>query len=335
MIPWRRSILWLVACLVAPGSALAAEPARAPSAAPSASVIDDATRAAVRKLGDAGTNAYEAGDYELASEKLEKAFQLLMVPSLALWSARALAKRGLLAQAAERYLLVQRLDAGPGNPAVQDEARRQAALERAELMPRLPYLRVRLDGASAGEVSVSVDGAPLPALLVGEDWPANPGAHHVVGTRGAERVEASCELAEGQTLEVVLRFPHRSRVASATQADVTGVVDAAESGLPWRSIGWVTLGIGGATLVASGVVGIVASREYDALTSSADCLAEQCLSSRRSDVESYHRLVDVSTFGWISGAVLAGAGTLLVLTAPGSDVSVGLGPAGANVGGRF
>jgi uncharacterized protein HemY len=66
--------------------------------------VDAATRFAVRKLGDAGVSAYRAGDYESASEKLEKAYELMPVPSLGLWSARALVQRGSWTQAAERYL---------------------------------------------------------------------------------------------------------------------------------------------------------------------------------------------------------------------------------------
>src|SRR5882724_10278109 len=68
--------------------------------------IDDATRAAARKLGTAGVESYQSGQFQVASEKLEKAYRMLQVPSLGLWSARALVKLGHLVEAQERYVKV-------------------------------------------------------------------------------------------------------------------------------------------------------------------------------------------------------------------------------------
>jgi hypothetical protein len=344
----NRSTFWLVACLVglSSGRAVAqpAQPADSPAPAP---VLDDATRAAARDLGAAGTQAYLAGNYEEASEKLERAFQLMPVPSLGLWSARALAKRGLLAQAAERYSSVQSLALGPGNPKVQLEAQRSALVERAELVPRVPHLRVTLNGARPDEVTLMVDGAPAPALVIGERWPVNPGTHRVLATRGTERSEASSEVREGQTAEVVLQFS--APTPTLTVAEGNSVKPAADNTraapsaphdanrVPWRDIGWVTLGVGGATLVTSGIIGFVAKQKGDELRGKRDvCRAnDQCLNTP--EVRSYNRLVDLSTVGWIGGAVLAGAGTLLVLTAPESDgaVEVGLGLSAVSVSGHF
>jgi hypothetical protein len=182
---------------------------------------------------------------------------------------------------------------------------------------------------------------PAPALVIGEGWPVNVGAHQVVATRGTERVEASSVVSEGQTAEVVLRFSappgeDGSHVYHAANGD--GAAPGAPDDLnpvPWRTIGWVTIGVGGAALVTSGILGLVAKDKRDELRSSADCDENRCLDTP--EAQSYNRLVDFSTVGWIGGVVLAGAGTLLVLTAPGSDgsVEVGLGLSGASFGGRF
>ena len=67
---------------------------------------DSATRDAARSLGLSGIEAYQAGNYELASSRLEKAYALLNVPSIGLWSARALAKRNRPVEAAARYFEV-------------------------------------------------------------------------------------------------------------------------------------------------------------------------------------------------------------------------------------
>ena len=59
---------------------------------------------AARKLAEDGVAALQNGDAATAVQKLEKAHNMLKAPSVALWSARALAKRGLLIEAAEAKL---------------------------------------------------------------------------------------------------------------------------------------------------------------------------------------------------------------------------------------
>ena len=51
-----------------------------------------AQRPSGRALAYAGVEAYAVQNYRVASEKLEESFRLLRVPSLGLWSARALAR---------------------------------------------------------------------------------------------------------------------------------------------------------------------------------------------------------------------------------------------------
>src|SRR5688572_19645010 len=64
---------------------------------------DAARRERARQLGYAGIRAYAAGNYSAASTQLEESFGLLPVPSLGLWSARALVKLGKLLEAERRY----------------------------------------------------------------------------------------------------------------------------------------------------------------------------------------------------------------------------------------
>jgi hypothetical protein len=58
-------------------------------------------------------NAYLDEDYQLAESRLESAYAVLRVPSLALWSARALEKNGKLIEAARRYLEATKLGYAP------------------------------------------------------------------------------------------------------------------------------------------------------------------------------------------------------------------------------
>ena len=144
---------------------------------------DDATRSAARKVAMAGITALQQGDVAQATEKLEKAYRVLQVPSVALWSARALAKRGRLVEASERYGEASRLDV-QGDKAVQLQARKDAATELEALTRRIPTLLILVEGANGADVKLKVDGAAVPSALIGEERPANPGQHRVSGDLG-------------------------------------------------------------------------------------------------------------------------------------------------------
>ena len=162
---------------------------------------DDPSRAEARKIGYAGVEAYQAGDFATAHDRLETAFQMLRVPSLGLWSARALAKLGKLVEAEARYLEVIRLPTSVGDEAIQEQARQDARNERAELARRIPSVLVRIEGAPAAEVAVTIDGAPLTGSAVGESHLVNPGRHRIEGVRATARASAEVVAAEGEQKE--------------------------------------------------------------------------------------------------------------------------------------
>lgn len=95
-----------------------------------------ASRAAARKLGEDGIDAYLAGQMPVAVEKLEKAFTLYPTSSLGLWSARALVRSGRWVEGAERYREGLRAGESVGDPATQKEARREAEFELDALQSR-------------------------------------------------------------------------------------------------------------------------------------------------------------------------------------------------------
>lgn len=115
---------------------------------------DDAARATARRMATAGVEAYQRDDYATAVDKLARAYQVLPVPSIGLWLARALAKQGLLVEAAERYLEVSRLPTTTGDTAVQASAQNEAVTELQALTPRIPSVVVHVEGAKANEVQL-------------------------------------------------------------------------------------------------------------------------------------------------------------------------------------
>ena len=116
-----------------------------------AQAAGDGDRAAARRLGYTGVEAYQAGHYPVAVESLEKAYTVLRVPSIGLWSARALVASGKLVEAAERYLEIGRLEP-EGDVKVQKRAQQDAEKELAVLNKRLPSLTIGIEGAPAADV---------------------------------------------------------------------------------------------------------------------------------------------------------------------------------------
>lgn len=317
--------------------------ARAEQATPA---VDDASRSAARQLGTDGVKAYQAGDYDLAIERLERAFKVLPAPSLGLWSARALEKGGKLVQAAERYLTTTRLPpAAGGDKDVQEQAKRDAAAEREALLPKIPGLVIEVEGASEDEVSLTVDDAPVNSALIGTPLPANPGTVTVVAESGEARAQLSVTLAVGETKTVTLNLAAGPTTAAPAESAIAADdsqrdAGSEQQGPRWQPIvGWSALGVGVAGLALGGIAAGLAVAQYD--TAAAGCTNNVCPpGTQPSQIQGYNELLTVSSIGIIAGGVLAGAGLTLLLLTPkqaesGRQITPYLGVASLGVRGTF
>lgn len=316
-------------------------------ALPAAAQDDDATRSAARALGTSGVDAYQDGHYDKASDELEKAYSLLPVPSLALWSGRALVKRGLWVEAAQRFQEAASLQVPAGDAIVQRKAVDEAKSELAALRPRIPTLELKLVGAQPEEVQVTVDGNEVASSLLGSPRLVNPGKHQITATRGADHAVADEAAAEAQHRVVELRFSS-SRSATivgatrekpaetATTGATSDRVSPAQSNTQ-KTIGIVALAAGGAGLVLGGVTGVLAINKKAELDDTGQCDGG-CPASLQSDVDALHRFRTISTIGFIAGGVLAATGVVLWATAPsasGAEAHAMLMPGGVMLGGKF
>lgn len=297
---------------------------------------------AARTVGYEGIAAYQAGDYVRADQKLSQAYRLLPVPSLGLWSARALAQRGFLVEASRRYTEVVRSSLLAGDSDVQRRAKQEAETELAALLPRIPRLALRLQSGSWQGVALRVDGIELSNAVPGAPLLVNPGQRVIEAQRGQAVVTERVTAVPSETRTVELRF---SQVDTGAPAPVSAVAPPVRQGSaaegpteradadPWRTVGWIGVGVGGTALVLSGVTGLIAWGQVDDF----DCSPKPCVSSDRDAVEGYNTLVTTSTVGYLAGGVLAGAGALLLLRERlwASDVTVGVGPQAVTLSGRF
>jgi hypothetical protein len=305
----------------------------------SAQGVDDATRGAARQLGDDGIAAFQSGDFPAASTKLEKAYAIWRVPTMGLWSARALVKVGKLVEARERYLEVESLLLTETDTAAQEEAKRTSKLELESLAPRIPNLIVVLEGAQPNEVTVHVDGAPLPAVLIGEKRPVNPGRHEIVGQKGSERVATAVDVKEGVIQAAALRFTATAAPVAAVPPPAAAPAQPAPSASSGRRmLAWTAIGLGGAGLVTGTVTGLIVLATENEFEESESCRGTECLPNELDRVKTYNNLRGVSTVSFIAGGVLTATGVVLLITekrpaAPSAELVIG--PRSAFVRGRF
>lgn len=167
---------------------------------------EDAAREDARRIGYAGIEAYQRGDYAAAEEQLSRAYHLLPAPSLGLWSARALAKAGKLVEAVARYEEVAGLPVTTGEAEVQRQAQTEATVEHSSLLSSIPRLELRLEGADWKEVVIFIDGRPLQGDGARQPILLNPGKHAVSGRRGEQVVQINAVLSDGEREPATLIF---------------------------------------------------------------------------------------------------------------------------------
>jgi hypothetical protein len=304
MLP-RLSLALLVACSVAGVPRGAA-----------AQAVDDSSRAAARKLGYSGVEAYQAGDYPTAHEKLEKSYRVLQVPSVGLWSARALVKLGKWVEASERYLELSRLTVSSGDQRVQRQALTEAAAELEALSPKIPSLIVKVEGAAASEVTVTANGAPVSAALVNEARPVNPGKYRIEGAKGSERALAEVTLGEGEQKTALLRFAP----AAAVAPPIAAAPDSKPKLGPRRTLALVAGGVGLVGVGVGTIFGLKSMSRHD--EAEKFCTGNQCTDARGVTAgEDAHAAGNVATVGMVIGALGLGGAVVLWVTAPRAGTS--------------
>lgn len=275
---------------------------------------DPAKVSAAREMGFQGVKDFEAGRFQEASDKLERAYGLVKAPTIGLWSARALVKLGKWVQAAERYLETTRLPLPETNRENHKKAQADAATERTELLPKIPKLKIVIEGSGAKEASVTLDGKVVEAALFGVEQPVDPGAHVVEAKLGSTTKRGEVSVAEAQSEVVSLSIEAGPREAEAPAAPEAPPQAGLGTSTGSPTLAYVALGVGGAGLVAGAVTGLMAMGKKSELEDSGHCRDGLCDKTVHDDLSSLNTLRTVSTVSFVVGAVGVGAGTLLLFT---------------------
>ena len=314
-----------------PQSASSAPLSDSPPPAPEAAA-DDAARQQARELGYAGVKAYAAGQYAVASEQLERSYALLPVPSLGLWSARALSKLRRLVEAERRYRDVARMHVDADAPEVQRAAQETAKAELLELLPRIPILRVQIVGVRPETVEILLDGTVLPFERWSRGESVDPGRHPIVGTYLGERSTVEVTASEGRESEIMLRFAQPAPPPAATPVAQSAHTDA------WRVAGWVAVGTGAASLALSGIAYFMATGQHNQMKEDGICVSGEC--NAGDEVDRYNRLRTLQTSSLVGGLALGAAGAMVLVGTSSAEAArtragLRLGIGSAQVWGRF
>lgn len=308
-----------------------------------------------REVAKQGLDDYDAGRYESAAKKLLQAYEVVRVPTLAVYTARALAETGHLVQASELYLEAQRIKPEPDWPPIQTKMQNEAKRARTELLKRIPRVRIKVERARIEDVEVTVDGVVIANSLLSEEQLVDPGTRDVAGLCGTSRVAKRVTLSEGEHATVSLGFspnacrgstgPRSGEVRATPAKTPSSSKPATESptvdkpaDATARFIGWVAVGVGAVGVGVGAVTGLVASSKRSALEDEGKCRETSCYEDYQVDVDSYNGLLTASTVGFIVGGIGLAGGVTLLLTTPSESTpatALRLGPRSLTLSGVF
>lgn len=246
---WTRRLGWILAATlgVTPGVA------RAQSAA---------DVAAARDLFLQGSRLSSTQDWVHAQERFERSLALKRAPITLFSLAVVETHRGHLVEALEHLRAFLAEPSAPGTKAYEV----LAATEIAKLEARVGRCSWTIAPPSLPELSVSVDGQPIPAAAIDLRRLVNPGTHGVVASaKGWRGQTVQCTVGEGGSARVQLTLTQIPPEAEAApQARLANALEPDPGpAAPNRAIPFGLVGAGGAIVIAGIGVGAAGLKQAD------------------------------------------------------------------------
>jgi len=287
-----------------------------------AQAADDTTRA--RALFQEGLQLEAGGNFAGALAKFEEVAQLKRTPQVLFHVAFCQEKLGKLVAALGGYRLVA-LEGGddPKNAKVVQAA--QEAL--AGLEKRVPSLTVKR-GKGADLAKILLDGVELGTTTLDKPQQVDPGAHSLEATHpNKQPFKEVVKIAEGEskTIEVVLKDKPvpKEPPPDETPGDKPKPPPEGDGGTKAKIqpeeasvTPYVVLGLGGASLVASGIFFYLRSSAISDLDGK--CRGNLCPESIRNTSDSGKNATLLGNITLGLGVVGVGVGAVMLLTSGGS-----------------
>ncbi|MBI5537288.1 MAG: tetratricopeptide repeat protein [Deltaproteobacteria bacterium] len=249
-----------------------------------------------------GIAAEKKSDWKAARDAFQRAVDKNDTADGRLHLARAESHLGHLTEANDSYKLVLENKAAPA------PTKAAAKKEQQSVAERIPKITVKVPPGFAG--SVRIDKLELASSEWGQAIEVNPGTRTVIAeAEGFENFTKSLVLTDraNETVEIKM-------VASKKAADPNAVKVDTNDGSTRKTLGYVSLGVGGAGLILGTAFGLASRSTRNELK--AACTANVCSDSQRDTYDRGKMQADVATVGFIVAGVGVGVGVVLLLTAP-------------------
>jgi hypothetical protein len=323
----RRLMAAVLAAQVALGVASFAVPAGAQS---------PGEKETARSLVESGRDKRKSGDRRAALADFQAAHAIMKVPTTGLEVGRTQADLGLLVEARDTLLEVQRSAATRGEPAPYARARAEAKSLASALVSRIPSLKLNVSGGPAGEpVTVTVDDVAVSNEVLAAPYKLNPGKHVVTARRGSASKRVDVDLPEGETREVTIELSGSTESAPVAQPVSPAPPPTPDAPAETRTnpLVYVGAGLAATGLVVGSITGIMAISSYSDAAPS--CSADKkCPPEVHDDIDAGETAGTISTIAFIAAG--AGAATAVIgLLMPVEVTSASSGSATLVVGPRF
>lgn len=268
--------------------------------------------AAAEALFDAGRAALQAKDYDAACPKFRESYELDPAPGALLNLGDCEERRGKVATAWSIFRELAR------DLPANDDRRPIAQSRAAALEARVPRLTIRLAPGAPADTAVQRAGVPVGAGSLGSPLPVDPGEVQVTAAApGRKQKTFTVQLAEGAQIELLVAPEEPAAAADAGPAlpPKTGPQGAGRS--PWRTVGWISAGVGAVGIGVGAVFGARAiGKKGDA---EAYCDRDNVCQGEGIKLQKQGVTAGtISTVAFLVGAAALGTGAVLVFTAPSS-----------------
>lgn len=290
--------------------------------------------AAARALGQEGVKLADAGKCDEAIDRLARAEKLFHAPTTLARLGECQVQVGKLVEGTENLNRVVRAVLPPDAPAVFVTAQERARQVLAEAKPKIANLKIAVAAPADAQLTVTIDGEPMPLANLNANRPIDPGEHVVEASApGFKTATVKVHLSEGGIDSVALTLepdPNAPKAApggadpsaEASSTHETTPLDssrATTSSGPSRIPAYAALGLGAVGVGVGTVFGLMATGKKSDLDGA--CPDRQCGNDMQDTIDTGKTYGTVSTVGFVVGGVGILAGTYLLLTSGSSRAS--------------
>jgi tetratricopeptide (TPR) repeat protein len=276
--------------------------------APAAAAPTKQDKVMAKKAAQEAKKHAKKGDWEEAREAWQKSVDLNDTPDARLDLAKAEAELGHLLLAEKHIQKVLE------NPKLNWGQKKKANKALKDIDEKIPTLTLELPAEFSGKILVDDEEKERGALK--EPLRLDPGEHKVhAEADGYKPFDESVVLEQGDRKNLTVLMAELPK-AAPKPVPTEEAPEKKQGSSTQKTLGWVSIAVGGVGLVVGTVMGLQARSTRNELN--AECANDVCTEAQRDLYDKGTTQAGYATAGFIVGGVGIGLGTVLLLTA-GSD----------------